>query len=276
MVNWKLLRYHLACFKKVYGNRVWRGENCLRTQTKLRHRPWVWNRRQVLPGPCRERGQELSPRGTCLEAWRTALPRKGVAERQTGNLLSISIEHDEHGLWSRLSGFQSVWEFIALSKTTHLWMCWDFSYIKYKIKTQKVFLIKYIAERDDPSLLGWSRQQLKCFIIKIKRMIKANDFHIMVIIFVLLSTVLPKPICESGIWVELLWVLLATEGGECFCMWKVWWSLTHGRVSVMTVVSLTRTTRETKEVLYHSNGIPLSIKKVHKNYLVLTIANLFS
>lgn len=45
---------------------------------------------------------------------------------------------------------------------------------------------------------------------------------------------------------------------------------------VMTVVSLTRTTRETKEVLYHSNGIPLSIKKVHKNYLVLTIANLFS
>ena len=81
----------------------------------------------------------------------------------------------------------------------HLWIFWDFSYIKQKIKTQKIFLIKYIAKREDPSLLGWSRQQLKCFIIKIKRMIKANRFHIMVIIFVLLSTVLPKPIGESGI-----------------------------------------------------------------------------
>ena len=86
MVNWKLLRYPLACFKKVYGNRVWRGENCLRTHTKLRHRPWIWDRRQLLPGPCRERGQELSPRETCLEAWRTALPMKGFAERQMRKL----------------------------------------------------------------------------------------------------------------------------------------------------------------------------------------------
>lgn len=43
-------------------------------------------------------GRSCLPEKPAWEAWRTALPRKGVAERQTGNLLSISIEHDEHGL----------------------------------------------------------------------------------------------------------------------------------------------------------------------------------
>lgn len=115
-----------------------------------------------------------------LEEWRTALPTKGVEERQ-GNSLNVSIVHDERGLSRYLLGFQSwLWTFqgkspFLLQKIYIFWFLWDVSCIKYKIKnTKNIFAqFKSVAKREDPSLgwdcLGQSRQQLKCFIVKMKK-----------------------------------------------------------------------------------------------------------
>lgn len=92
----------------------------------------------------------------------------------------------------------------------------------------------------------------------------ADCFPIMVIIFVLLSTILPKLIFQVCL---LLYKWDLSGAPFCPCVYTWWqvlsvqglaWSLAPGRVSVMVGGLLTRKARGTKGILYSRNQIPLS------------------